>query len=42
MPVFFEENYLKAYKKYYINNDSHFNELGNQTLAEEFLNLYKK
>ena len=42
MPVFFEENYLKAYKKYYINNDSHFNELGNQTLAEEFLDLYKK
>ena len=42
MPPFFEDNYEESYKKFYIENDVHFNELGNKIIAQNFLTLYKK
>ena len=46
MPLFFDnfegKNFYNTYKKFYIENDFHFNVYGNEFIAKSFLNEYKK
>ena len=46
MPLFFDnfegKNFYNTYKKFYIENDFHFNIYGNEFIAKSFLNEYKK
>ena len=44
MPIFFDnfegKNFYDTYKKFYIENDFHFNEYGNEFIAKSFLEEY--
>ena len=44
-PFFFDEmsnsSYLETYKKYYFNNDPHFNKEGHKILADKLIDIFK-
>ena len=36
------KEFYEVYKMFYIENDHHFNELGNKIIADNFLKLYNQ